>query len=83
MYLDCKACRNCLCVTYVSILVKKVQSIQVHSQDAWGTNGGRAQTLDVEERGAKHGEGTDQTCHKMYKWLNHPYKHIELCKIIL
>lgn len=53
----------CLCVpvTYMCILVKKMQPIQVYSQDAWGLDGGRARALDVEEGGAKHGKGTDQT----------------------
>lgn len=72
-----------MCVTYVSFLVKKVQPVQVHSQDARGTDGGRAQALDVEERGAEHGEGTDQTCNKMYQLLGHPCKPNELHKIIL
>lgn len=52
---------ECVSVTYMSILVKKVQSIQIHSQDARGVDGGRAAALDVEEGGAEHGEGTDQT----------------------
>lgn len=43
------------------ILVKKVQSVQIHSEDAGGLNGGRARTLDVEERRPEHVEGTDQT----------------------
>lgn len=51
----------CVSVTYMSILVKKVQSVQIHSQDARGVDGGGAAALDVEEGGAKHGEGTDQT----------------------
>lgn len=45
----------------MSILVEKVQSIQVHSQDAGGLDGRGAAALDVEEGGAEHGEGTDQT----------------------
>lgn len=48
----------------MSILVKKVESIEIDCQDARGVDGGRARTLDVEEGGAEHGEGTDQTCGK-------------------
>lgn len=48
-------------MTYMSILVKKVQSIQIYSQDAGGLDGGRATALDVEEGRTEHGEGTDQT----------------------
>ena len=48
-------------VTYVSILVEKVQPIQIYSQDAGSLDGGGATTLDVEEGGAEHGKGTDQT----------------------
>lgn len=44
----------------MSILVKKVKSIQIYSQDAGSLDGGGATALDVEEGGAKHGEGTDQ-----------------------
>lgn len=53
----------CLCVpvTYMCILVKKMQPIQVYSQDARCLDGGRARALDVEEGGAKHGKGADQT----------------------
>lgn len=29
-------------VTYMCILVKKVKSVQINSQDAWGMDGGRA-----------------------------------------
>jgi len=47
-------------VTYVSVLVKKVQPIQINSQDARGVDGGRAGTLDVKEGGAEHRESTDQ-----------------------
>lgn len=51
----------CVSVTYMSILIKKVQSIQIYGQDARGMDGGGATALDVEEGGAEHGEGTDQT----------------------
>lgn len=54
-------------VAYMSILVKEVQSIQIYSQDARGLDGGRAAALDVEEGGAEHGEGTDQTWAKTQK----------------
>ena len=52
---------GCLSVTYMSILVQEVESVQIYSQDARGLDGGGARTLDVEEGGAEHGEGTDQT----------------------
>lgn len=45
----------------MGILVEKMQSVQIHSQDAGGLDGGGAAALNVEERGAEHGEGTDQT----------------------
>lgn len=45
----------------MSILVEKMQSVQIYSQDARGVDGGRATALDVEEGGAEHGEGADQT----------------------
>lgn len=51
----------CVSVTYMSILIKKVQSIQIYSQDAGCLDGGGATALDVEEGGAEHGKGTDQT----------------------
>lgn len=38
-----------LCLAYMSILIKKVQSIQIDSQNAGGLNGGGATALDVEE----------------------------------
>lgn len=46
----------------MGVFVEKVESVQIYCQDAWGLDGGRARTLNVEKRGAKHGEGTDQTC---------------------
>lgn len=52
---------DCERVTHVSILVQKVQSVQIHSEDARGLDGGGATALDVEEGGAELGEGTDQT----------------------
>ena len=52
--------RVCVQVTYVGVLVEKVQSVLIDSQDARGLEGGGARTLDVEEGGAKHGEGTDE-----------------------
>lgn len=55
-------------VTYVSILVEKVQPIQIYSQDAGGLDGGGATALDVEEGGAEHGEGTDKTWAETHKW---------------
>lgn len=45
----------------MSVLVEKVKSIQVDSQDAGCLDGGRATAVDVEEGRAEHGEGTDQT----------------------
>lgn len=51
----------------MSILVKKVQSVQIYSQDARGVDGCGARTLNVEEGGAEHGEGTDQTWAKKMK----------------
>ena len=51
----------CVCVTYMSVLVKKVQSIQIYSQDAGCLDGGKATALDVEKGGAEHGKRTDQT----------------------
>lgn len=56
-------------MTYMSILVKKVQSIQIHSQDAGGLDGGGATALDVKEGGTEHGEGADQT------WTKHTKTH--------
>lgn len=57
MVCDCE----CVFETYMSVLVKKVQSIQIYSQDARGMDGCQARTLDVEEGRAEHGEGADQT----------------------
>lgn len=51
----------CVSATYMCVLVKKVQPVQIYSKDAGGVDGYRARTLDVEERRAEHGEGTDQT----------------------
>ena len=48
-------------VTYMSVLVEKVQSVQIYGQDARRADGGGATALDVEEGGAEHGEGTHQT----------------------
>lgn len=48
-------------VTYMSVLVEKVKSIQIHCQDAGRLDGGRATAVDVKEGRAEHGEGTDQT----------------------
>lgn len=45
----------------MSILVKKVKSVQIYGQDTRGVDGHRARALDVEEGGAEHGERTDQT----------------------
>lgn len=53
------------------ILVKKLQPIQIYSKDAGGVDGYRARTLDVEERGTEHGEGTDQTWTKKKKTEEH------------
>lgn len=41
------------------VLVEKVQSIQVYSQDTGSLDGGRATTLDVEEGRPKHWKSTD------------------------
>lgn len=49
------------------VLVKKMKPVQINSQDAWGVDGRSARTLDVEEGGAKHGEGTDQTWAKTHQ----------------
>lgn len=67
--LECEACNITQSgyVTYVGILVKKVQSIQIYCQDARGVDGSGATALDVEEGGAEHGEGTDQTWAKKHK----------------
>lgn len=59
-----------LCLAYMSILIKKVQSIQIDSQNAGGLNGGGATALDVEEGGAKHGKCTDQTWAKKKRQLS-------------
>lgn len=50
-----------MAVTYMSILVKEVKSVQIYSQDAGCLDGGGATALDVEEGRAKHREGTNQT----------------------
>lgn len=60
----------------MSILVKKVQSIQIYSQDAGCLDGGGATALDVEEGGAEHGKGTDQTwAIKRCRYLKGKYLH--------
>lgn len=46
---------------YVCALVQKMQALLTNSQDARSVEGGGATTMDVEEGGAKHGEGADQT----------------------
>lgn len=45
----------------MSVLVEKVKSIQIYCQDAGRLYRGRATAVDIKERRAKHGEGTDQT----------------------
>ncbi|CAJ0915068.1 unnamed protein product [Ranitomeya imitator] len=43
---------------------KEVQAVLIDGQDARRDDHVVTATLDVEERGAGHGEGTDQTCGK-------------------
>lgn len=45
---------------YVCALVQKMQALLIDGQDARSVEGGGATTVDVEEGGAKHGEGADQ-----------------------
>ena len=47
---------------YVSVFLQEMQSVLIDSQDAGGVDRGGATAVDVEEGGAKHGEGTNQTC---------------------
>lgn len=46
-------------VTYMCVLVKEVQSIQIYSQDTGCLDGGRVAALDIEEGGPKHWKSTD------------------------
>ena len=46
----------------MGVFIKEIQSILIDSQYTRGHNGAVAAALDVEEGGAKHGEGTDQAC---------------------
>lgn len=45
---------------YVCALVQKMQALLIDGQDARSVEGSGATTVDVEEGGAKHGEGADQ-----------------------
>ena len=65
----CVSVRVCVQVTYVGVLVEKVQSVLIDSQDARGLEGGGARTLDVEEGGAKHGEGTDEAWRNTHRYM--------------
>lgn len=52
---------------HVCALVQKVQALLIDGQDARSVEGGGATTVDVEEGGAKHGEGADQACKQVTK----------------
>lgn len=52
-----------VCVSpYVCVFVQEVKAVLIDSDDTGSVEGGGAAAVDVEEGGAKHGEGTDQTC---------------------
>lgn len=59
----------CVCVVpYMCIFVQEVETMLTDSDNTGGVEGGGAAALDVEERGAKHGECTDKPCmHKKHK----------------
>jgi len=54
----------CVCVCavfpYMRVLLQKVKAMLVDSENTRGVQRGGATALDVEEGGAKHGEGADQ-----------------------
>ena len=57
----------CVCVSagpYVCIFVQEVEAVLIDSNNTGGVEGGGAAAVDVEERGAEHGERTDQACTK-------------------
>lgn len=49
-------------VAYMCIFVQEVETMLIDSNNTWGIEGSGAAAVDVEERGAKHGECTDQPC---------------------
>ncbi len=56
-------------VPYVCIFMQEVETMLIDSNNTGGVEGGGAAAVDVEERGAKHGECTDQPCaHKDTKF---------------
>ena len=53
----------CVCVVpYVCVFVQEVEAMLIDSYNAGGVEGCGAAAVDVEERGAEHGECTDQPC---------------------
>lgn len=46
----------------MSVLVEKMNPIQIHRQDAGRLDRRRAAAVDIKEGRAEHGKGADQTC---------------------
>ncbi len=61
-------------VPYVCIFVQEVETVLIDSNNTGGVEGGGAAAVDVEERGAEHGERTDQPC-------THTHKHTQFNKV--
>lgn len=50
----------CVCAPYMGIFVEEVETVLIDCNDTGRVEGGGAAAVDVEERGAEHGECTDQ-----------------------
>lgn len=52
------------------IFVQEVETVLIDSNNTGGVEGGGAAAVDVEERGAEHGERTDQPCTRKHTEFN-------------